>query len=143
MGYGTCEETAVRVLAEEAPLYAGARLADCRDRGIPTSMDTEEEDTLDTLDTVDTEEVDIVDTEIEDTVDTVDMMDTVNVDIEIDTKDTVDAVLDAEKDTAEESEVVSMKLNMTTELGTEDTLPRSGKQLQEEGKQKSKYLKLY
>ena len=53
MGYGTCEETAVRVLAEEAPLYAGARLADCRDRGIPTSMDTEEEEAVDTVDTVD------------------------------------------------------------------------------------------
>ena len=52
-------------------------------------------------------------------------------------------MLETEKDTVKDTEVVSMKLNMTTELGTEDTLPRSGKQLQEEGKQKSKYLKLY
>ena len=142
MGYGTCEETAVRVLAEEAPLYAGARLADCRDRGIPTSGDTEVEEIVDTLDTVDTEVEDLVDTvdmvDNED-IEMEDMVDTVNADIEVDTEDTVDAVLEAEKDTAVESEVVSMKLNMTTELGTEDTLPRSGKQLQEERKQKSEY----
>ena len=113
------------MLAEEAPLYAGARLGDCRDRGIPTSMDTEEEEA----------------------VDTVDMVDAVNVDIEVDTEVDTEAMVDAVPVTEKDSEVVSMNLNMTKEVDTEDTvevdtLPRSGKQLQEERKQKSEYLKL-